>query len=81
MIRMKSRSQSCPQDPEVCFLVAKVSDCGIQSEKQPFGSMRMESYHWFLLGIMVAFTPSLLVLGVLLARSTDHPADTNNPND
>jgi hypothetical protein len=41
----------------------------------------MESYHWFLLGIMVAFTPSLLVLGVLLARSTDYPADTNNPSD
>jgi hypothetical protein len=41
----------------------------------------MESYHWFLLGIMVAFTPSLLVLGVLLGRSTDHPADTNNPSD
>jgi hypothetical protein len=37
----------------------------------------MEPYHWFLLGIMVAFTPSLLFLGVLLARSTDHPADTN----
>ncbi len=38
---------------------------------------RMESYHWFLLGIMVAVTPSLLVLGVLLARSHD-PADTNH---
>jgi len=36
----------------------------------------MESYQWFLLGIMVAFTPSLLVLGVLLARSMDQPADT-----
>jgi hypothetical protein len=35
----------------------------------------MESYHWFFLGIMVAFTPSLLVLGVLLARSDDS-ADT-----
>ena len=31
----------------------------------------MESYHWFLLGIMVALTPSFLVLGVLLARSND----------
>jgi hypothetical protein len=40
----------------------------------------MESYHWFLLGIMVAFTPSLLVLGVLLARSHD-PADTNRSGD
>jgi hypothetical protein len=35
----------------------------------------MESYHWFFLGMMVAFTPSLLVLSVLLARSMDHPAD------
>jgi len=37
----------------------------------------METYQWFLLGIMVAFTPSLLVLGVLLARSADQPADSN----
>jgi hypothetical protein len=36
----------------------------------------MESYQWFLLGIMVAVTPSLAVLGLLLARSHD-PADTN----
>jgi hypothetical protein len=41
----------------------------------------MEPYQWFLLGIMVAFTPSLLILGVLLARSTDHPANTDNPSD
>ena len=38
----------------------------------------METYHWFLLGIMVAFTPSLLVLSVLLARSVDQPADTDH---
>jgi len=38
----------------------------------------MESYQWFLLGIMVAFTPSLLVLGVLLARSTDELRDTRH---
>jgi len=38
----------------------------------------MEAYHWFLLGIMVALTPSLLVLSVLLARSVDQPADTNH---
>jgi hypothetical protein len=37
----------------------------------------METYQWFLLGVMVAFTPSLLVLGVLLARSNE-PADTNS---
>lgn len=35
----------------------------------------MESYHWFLLGIMVAFTPGLLVLGLLLVRCND-PEDT-----
>ena len=39
----------------------------------------MESYHWFLLGIMVTITPSLLVLGVLLARPVDQSADANNP--
>jgi hypothetical protein len=38
----------------------------------------MESYQWFLLGMMVAFTPGLLVLGVLLARSVDQPADSNH---
>ena len=38
----------------------------------------MESYQWFLLGIMVALTPSLLVLSVLLARAVDQPADTNH---
>jgi len=36
----------------------------------------MESYHWFFLGIMVAFTPSLIVLGLLLARSNDPTDDT-----
>jgi hypothetical protein len=36
----------------------------------------MEAYHWFLLGIMVALTPSLIVLGLLLARTHDQPADT-----
>jgi hypothetical protein len=41
----------------------------------------MESYHWFLLGMMVAFTPSLLVLGVLLARSLDHSSDIEQASD
>jgi len=44
-----------------------------------FGGMRMESYHWFLLGVMVAFTPSLVVLGVMLARPIDQSADANSP--
>lgn len=29
----------------------------------------MEAYQWVLLGIMIALTPSLLVLAVLLARA------------
>jgi hypothetical protein len=47
-------------------------------EKTRLYGVRMESYQWFLLGIMVAVTPSLLVLGVLLARCHDQPADTNH---
>ena len=39
----------------------------------------MESYHWFLLGIMVALTPSLLVLGLLLVRGND--ADPHHSDD
>jgi len=38
----------------------------------------MEAYHWFLLGIMVALTPSLIVLGLLLARTHDQPADSQH---
>jgi hypothetical protein len=41
----------------------------------------METYQWFLLGIMVAFTPSLLVLGVMLARYPDQSADTNHSSE
>jgi hypothetical protein len=40
----------------------------------------MESYQWFLLGMMVAVTPSLVVLGLLLVRcndSADDPASEN----
>jgi hypothetical protein len=53
----------------------------LEVEANTFGGMRMEAYQWFLLGIMVAFTPSMLVLGVLLARSVDQPADTSDPGD
>jgi hypothetical protein len=28
----------------------------------------MESWQWFLLGIMVALTPSLLILGLIVMR-------------
>jgi hypothetical protein len=66
----------------VLWLGAEVIWAGeFQRESSTFGGMKMEAYHWFLLGMMVAFTPSLLVLGVLLARSKDHAADTNDPND
>jgi hypothetical protein len=41
----------------------------------------METYQWFLLGIMVAITPSLLVLGLMLARCPDQPADTNHSSE
>ena len=58
-----------------------VSSCRIRSGSDTFGGMRMESYQWFLLGIMVALTPSLLVLGVLLARTVDQPADTTDAGD
>jgi len=29
----------------------------------------MEPYQWFLLGIMIAWTPGLVVLAILLART------------
>ena len=51
---------------------------GKSRRNNAFGGNEMESYHWFFLGMMVAFTPSLLVLSVLLARSMDHPADTQH---
>jgi hypothetical protein len=53
-------------------------DRGNQEETKRAGGIEMESYHWFFLGMMVAFTPSLLVLSVLLARSMDHPGDTQH---
>ena len=65
----------------IASLLAKAVSCGVRSASNTFGGMRMEPYQWFLLGIMVAFTPSLLVLGVLLARSVDQPADTTEPRD
>jgi len=38
----------------------------------------MEPYQWFLLGMMVAWTPGLLALGFMLWRHhIDHSADTN----
>jgi hypothetical protein len=50
----------------------------INNRNNALGRIEMETYHWFFLGMMVALTPSLLVLGILLARSTDHPADTQH---
>ena len=40
----------------------------------------METYQWFLLGIMVAFTPSLVVLGLLLVRCHDAEDDPASEN-
>ena len=30
------------------------------------GAHKMQSHHWFLLGMMVAWTPSLIILAVML---------------
>jgi hypothetical protein len=40
----------------------------------------METYQWFLLGVMVAFTPSLVVLGLLLVRCHDAGDDPASEN-
>jgi len=41
----------------------------------------MRSHHWFLLGMMVAWTPGLLTLALMLRRqiidSLDQDADSN----
>jgi hypothetical protein len=50
----------------------------IDKRNNAFGGVEMDSYHWFFLGMMVALTPSLLVLSVLLVRSIDPPADTQH---
>jgi len=39
------------------------------------GRVDVEPYQWFLLGMMVAWTPSMIVLAVMLTRSADHSAD------
>lgn len=36
------------------------------------GGAAMEAYHWFLLGMMAAWTPGMLALGVLLWRHDIH---------
>jgi hypothetical protein len=33
--------------------------------------MRMEPYQWFLMGLMASWTPSLVVLAVMLSRAGD----------
>jgi hypothetical protein len=59
-------------------LEARVPISGESRINNACGGSEMESYHWFFLGMMVAITPSLLVLSVLLARSMDHPGDTQH---
>ena len=43
----------------------------------------MQAYKWFLLGMMVAWTPSLLALALILRRqisnNLDQDADTSAP--
>jgi hypothetical protein len=38
----------------------------------------MEAYHWFLLGMMVAWTPGLLALALLLWRSNGQNSADNS---
>jgi len=41
----------------------------------------MEPYQWFLLGIMIAWTPGLVVLAILLARSPRQSAEPHRSVD
>lgn len=34
----------------------------------------MEAYQWFLLGMMAAWTPAMVVVAILLARSSYDPS-------
>jgi hypothetical protein len=38
----------------------------------------MESHHWFFLGMMVAWTPCLVILVVMLCRAKSEPNQTDN---
>ncbi len=42
------------------------------------GGTAMEAYQWFLLGMMVAWTPGLLVLALLLWRSNGQNSADNS---
>jgi hypothetical protein len=69
--------------PQSCFTL-KLNfgfDWGNQEQKRRVGGIEMESYQWFFLGMMVAFTPSLLVLSVLLARSMHISADPHQSSE
>jgi len=35
----------------------------------------MEAYQWFLLGMMAAWTPAMVVIAILLARSAHDPSE------
>jgi hypothetical protein len=38
----------------------------------------MQNFQWFLLGVMVAWTPSMIVLAVLLMRPSEFLEDCRN---
>jgi hypothetical protein len=40
----------------------------------------MEAYQWFLLGMMVAWTPSLLTLAIMLRRRNIDDIGQNSPD-
>jgi hypothetical protein len=42
------------------------------------GGAAMEAYHWFQLGMMAAWTPGMLALGVMLWRHDIHNSADNS---
>jgi hypothetical protein len=42
------------------------------------GAAGMEPYHWFFLGMMVAWTPALVVLALLLSRVQNQDSAQKN---
>jgi hypothetical protein len=55
----------------------RIPDCPVTIESG-WGVTAMEAYQWFLLGVMVAMTPSLLALALLLWRSNINDMGQNS---
>jgi hypothetical protein len=41
----------------------------------------LEDWHWFLLGVMAALAPSLMVLAIFMARSMEQSAGIEEPRE